>query len=205
VSFVLASGSPRRRELLTNLGFDFEVVPSTIDEDAFSGGRPEALTRRIARAKAEDVSARCPDAVVLAADTTVVLRGSVLNKPRDAAEAREMLTELRDRTHRVITAVCVVPLVKRSRVEHVVTTVRMRPYIDPEIEASIARGDPFDKAGAYAIQDPVFAPVGSYDGCYCNVVGLPLWIALRMVADADVAQPKSGFMPPNCDSCLTKT
>jgi MAF protein len=204
VRFVLASGSPRRRDLLTALGFDFEIVPSAVDEESFIGGRPDRLVRRIASAKAEDVASRQTDAVVLAADTIVVLRGDVLNKPRDAEEAREMLTRLRDRWHRVITAVCVKTPGKRMRVEHVVTRVRIRPYETRAIEASIARGEPFDKAGGYAIQDPDLAPVESYDGCYCNVMGLPLWTAIRMLAEAGPAPPRNGQMPAACDSCLIK-
>ena len=204
VKLVLASASPRRRELLAALGYEFEVVPSLVDEESFASARPDALGRRIARAKAEDVASRQPEAVVLAADTIVVLRGEVLNKPRDTDEARDMLDRLRHRWHRVITAVCVKPPARRARVEHVTTRVQMRPYAPLEIDASIARGDPFDKAGAYAIQDPFFAPVASYEGCYCNVVGLPLWTALRMLTQAGVVPVRDGSMPPACNACLTK-
>jgi MAF protein len=198
---VLASSSPRRRELLAELGFDFEIVPSAVDEESFSGGRPEALARRIARAKAEDIASREPGAVVLAADTIVVLRGAVLNKPHDADEARAMLRRLRNRTHRVITAVCVFAPRRRVRVAHVVTRVRTRAYDAQEVEASIARGDPFDKAGAYAIQDPLFAPVASYEGCHCTVVGLPLWTASRMLGDAGITPPQDGAVPVACETC----
>ena len=201
---ILASGSPRRRELLTGLRYDFEVIPSTVDEDSFYGGRPESLVRRIARAKALDVAARHPDAAVLAADTIVVLRGAVLNKPRDADEAREMLSRLRDRWHRVITAVCVAAGTRRVRMQHVVTRVRMRAYGDDEVEASIARGSPFDKAGAYAIQDTHFAPVHSYEGCYCNVVGLPLWTSIRMLKQAGIETPRNGRLPDACLACPMK-
>jgi nucleoside triphosphate pyrophosphatase len=203
VKLILASGSPRRRELLTNLGYDFEVIPSNVDEESFVGGRPESLVRRIARAKAEDVASRQTDAVVLAADTIVVLRGDVLNKPHDAEEAREMLTRLRDRWHRVITAVCVKAPGRRRRVEHLVTRVRIRPYETRFIEASIARGEPFDKAGGYAIQDPDLAPVESYEGCYCNVVGLPLWTSIRMLKQAGVETPGDGRMPNACAACIS--
>lgn len=198
---ILASASPRRRELLSQLGFDFDVAPSSVDEASFSRGRPEALARRIARAKALDVAAGYPDAAVLAADTIVVLRGDVLGKPRDAAEARRMLGRLRDRAHRVITAVCVAAPRSRVRVDHAVTRVVIRPYAAAEVEASIAHGDPFDKAGAYAIQDAVFAPVASYAGCYCNVVGLPLWTALRLLQDAGVTPSRGGVMPLACEAC----
>jgi MAF protein len=201
LKLVLASGSPRRRELLSNLGFDFEVVPSTVDEESFDAARPETLVRRLARAKAEDVASHRPDAAVLAADTIVVLRGDILNKPAGAAEARDMLARLRDRWHRVVTAVCLTAPGQRTRVRHVVTRVRMHSYDASEVEASIARGDPFDKAGAYAIQDPVFAPVTSHEGCYCNVVGLPLWTAARLLAEAGITPSRSGQMPAACGAC----
>ena len=204
MKLILASASPRRLELLSALGFEFEVAPSMIDEESFAGGRPEALVRRIARAKADDVASRRPEAVVLAADTIVVLRGDVLNKPRDAREARDMLGRLRDRWHRVITAVCVTSPRGRARVQHVLTRVHMRPYDPGEIEASIGRADPFDKAGAYAIQDPHLAPVASYEGCYCNVVGLPLWTSLGMLRVAGVTPEHDGTMPEACNACLIK-
>ena len=205
MKLVLASASPRRHALLAALGFDFDVVPSEVDEASFAGTRPDTLVRRIARAKAEDVASRLPEATVLAADTIVVLRGEVLNKPRDTDKARDMLDRLRDHSHRVITAVCLKPAARRARIEHVTTHVLMRPYGPQEIAASIARGDPFDKAGAYAIQDPLFAPVASYEGCYCNVVGLPLWTALRMLMQAGVVPVRDGSMPPACNACLTKS
>lgn len=210
MKLVLASASPRRRELLANLGFDFEVVPSSVDEESFNGGRPEALARRIARAKAEDVASRQPGAVVLAADTIVVLRGHVLGKPRDAAEVRAMLARLRHRWHRVITAVCASAPGHRTRIEHVVTRVRMRPYAADEVEASIARDDPFDKAGAYAIQDEAFHPVASYEavpagrqGCYCNVVGLPLRAVIRLLRQGgvDITEEQIAGLPPECAGC----
>ena len=176
-------------------------MPSSIDEASFSGGRPDALVRRIARAKAADVASRRPDAVVLAADTIVVLRGEVLGKPRDAAAARRMLALLRDRAHRVLTAVCLKAPGKRLRVEQAVTRVQLRPYEQEEVQAWIASGDAFDKAGAYAIQDSAFAPVQSYDGCYCNVMGLPLWTALAMLRQAGIAPVAGGDMPAACGAC----
>lgn len=150
------------------------------------------------------MASRHDDAVILAADTVVVLRGEVLNKPRNAEEARDMLTRLRDRWHRVITAVCVIAPGKRIRIEHVVTRVRIRSYETSAIEASIARGEPFDKAGGYAIQDPDLAPVAAYEGCHCNVVGLPLWVGTGMLAEAGIMPDESGTMPPACDTCLMK-
>jgi len=200
---ILASASPRRRELLACLGIPFEVTQPRIDEGAASG-RPERVARRLAVAKARAVAARQPGAAVLAADTVVAHRGTILGKPRDAAEAGAMLRRLRGRTHRVVTAVAVLPpRRRRALVEHTLTRVTMRRYTDEEIEASIARGDPFDKAGAYAIQDPRLAPVESYSGCYCNVVGLPLWTTVELLrrAGVDVTRIPEAAMPLQCGGC----
>jgi MAF protein len=166
--------------------------------------RPERLARALALAKAREVAAASPDAAVLAADTVVVQRGVFLAKPSGADDARAMLSRLRGRPHRVITAVCVVAPGHRLRVAHEVTRVVMRRYTPAEIEASIARGDPFDKAGAYAIQDPIFGPVASYQGCYCNVVGLPLWTALRLLRAAGLPPSRVARMPVACEACATK-
>jgi MAF protein len=200
VTLVLASTSPRRRELLAAACLEFEVVASGVDEAALTASRPVLLARRLARAKALDVAVRRPNDTVLAADTIVVHGGVVLGKPADGEEARRMLTRLRGRTHRVITAVAVVSPGERPRVEHVVTRVRMRRYGDDEVEASIARGDPFDKAGAYAIQDPVFRTVAEYAGCYCNVVGLPLRTALHLLRDG-MPGLEHGPLPAVCEAC----
>ena len=201
---VLASGSPRRRDLLTQAGLDFEVIPSTVDEDRITRARPVALARALARAKARDVAASHPDATVLAADTIVVHRGTVLGKPRDAADARAILGRLRGRRHRVITGVCLIAPGAPLRVTHVTSGVVMRPYGSQEVEAWIARGGPFDRAGAYAIQDADFQPVASFEGCYCNVVGLPLWVTLQLLAAAGIRPSRPAAMPGACDVCVTK-
>ncbi len=199
---VLASASPRRRWLLGHLGLTFEVVPPDGDEIARPGERPERTARRLAREKALSVARQRPEAIVIAADTVVAYRGRFLGKPQSEPEARAMLGLLRGRTHRVVTAVAVaVPGRGRLLVGHSVTMVRMRHYSEGEIAASIARGDPFDKAGAYAIQDPVFRPVASHHGCYCNVIGLPLWRLLGLLTEAGVPLPPAPVLPPECDSC----
>jgi septum formation protein len=200
---VLASASPRRRDLLGRLGLPFEVVVPDIDESALAG-RPERVARRLAAAKARAVSADRPDAIVLAADTVVAHRSDLLGKPRNASEAEATLKRLRGRVHRVVTAVAVMlPGRRRPLVEHAVTRVTMRRYSDTEIAASIARGDPFDKAGAYAIQDERLAPVAAYDGCYCNVVGLPLWTAARLLGRAglDITHISATDLLPQCGQC----
>jgi MAF protein len=207
---ILASASPRRRVLLARLGLPFEVVEPDIDESA-TAGRPERIARRLAAAKARAVAIRRPDATIIAADTIVAHRGALLGKPRDAAEAEATLKRLRSRTHRVITAVAVLPAGhRRPLIDHAVTSVTMRRYTDAEIAASIARGDPFDKAGAYAIQDERLAPVAAYEslpadrrGCYCDVVGLPLWTAVRLLGRAglDITHIRASDLLPHCAEC----
>lgn len=200
---ILASASPRRRELLARLGVPFTVAPADVDEDVGKPGmRPERVARALARRKAMAVAAQRPGAVVLAADTVVALRGRLLGKPADAAETWAMLRALRGRQHRVITGVALATG-RRVRVRHVVTTVHMRSYSDDEIAASIAAGTPFDKAGAYAIQDPEFRPVACYKGCYCNVVGLPLAPVIELLVGAGIQVPHTepADLQPACARC----
>lgn len=185
-SFILASKSPRRRQLLAALGLAFEIENADVDETPLPGEAPDVLVRRLCRAKAAAVAEQRPDSVVLAADTLVVLDGALLGKPADALEAVAMLTALRDRVHIVYTAVCVSydgKMVTRLSA----TRVRMRAYTDAEIERYVASGDPLDKAGAYGIQDPQFAPVASWDGCYSAVMGLPLGLASEMLQEAGIS------------------
>jgi MAF protein len=187
--------------LLTHLGVRFDVVAADVDETFIDGMRAAGQARRLARAKALAVARDRPDAVVLAADTIVVDRGERLAKPDDADEARVMLTKLRGRVHRVITGVALVePGRKAPRILHGLSKVRMRAYSDADIEDTIARGVPFDKAGGYGIQDPVLRPVEACEGCFCNVMGLPLWStaqALRAVG-CDVA---TEALPERCRTC----
>jgi septum formation protein len=201
--FVLASASPRRHELLNALGYDFEVTPADLDEDALTYGRDAiAIARRLARAKALHVAASRPDAAVLAADTVVSLRGALLGKPDDADHARRMLGALSGRAHRVVTGVAVVPPgARRPVVGHAVTLVHFRRLGDADIDAWIASGGPFDKAGAYGVQDAAFRPVARYEGCYCNVMGLPLGVAARLLDSAGV-RPQAKLWPlKQCDGC----
>lgn len=200
---ILASASPRRQELLARLGLPFEVVEPAVEEGSVTG-RPERIARRLAGDKARAVAGERSGATVLAADTVVAHRGALLGKPRDAAEAEAMLKRLRGRVHRVVTAVAVLPSGRRRPLmDHAVTRVTMRRYSDAEIAASIARGDPFDKAGAYAIQDGRLDPVYRYDGCYCNVVGLPLWLVVRLLgrAGVDITDIRLADVPPQCGEC----
>ena len=204
--FILASRSPRRRELLAHLGVPFRVVVPEVEEDAepASSGQPEGLAEALALAKAEAVARDEGEAVVIAADTIVVDGDTILGKPADGAAAAETLRRLRGKTHRVITGLAVVDAGSgRRAASHVVTAVRMRDYSDAEVAAYVARGEPLDKAGAYAIQDEQFHPVASYDGCYCNVVGLPLkaLVILLRRAGLDIRVDSLQDLPPQCAAC----
>ena len=203
MTLILASASPRRRDLLSLLRVPFEVRPVDITEQAGDGARAELVARRLAREKAEAARLRDQQAPILAADTVVVYAGEILGKPRDADEARDMLQRLRGRWHEVITAVSLLPGGRTAGlIRHSVTSVLVRYLSDDEIGASIDRGGPFDKAGAYAIQDPLLAPVESYEGCYCNVVGLPLWPVIEMLRKAGFAVPAAaGDLLPQCEGC----
>ena len=171
---VLASASPRRRELLKSIAPQFEVVPSEIEETLEDGPAPVAVAR-LALRKARAVAARVREAVVLAADTVVILDGAALGKPADAREARAMLRRLRGREHEVITGVAVLDSrTGREASTSVVSLVRMAAYSDATLEAYVATGAPLDKAGAYAIQDLGGALVERQAGSYTNVVGLPV-------------------------------
>jgi septum formation protein len=188
-SVVLASQSPRRRALLAALGVAFVVDAADVDESARPGELPPDLVMRLSREKALSVAARHPGATVLAADTIVVLDGAILGKPAGADEAQRMLQALRSQTHQVLTAVSVArddTLVARCSE----CDVTMRPYDDREIEAYVATGDPLDKAGAYAIQHPAFAPVASWTGCYTSIMGLPLGVAADLLACMGEAVPQ---------------
>ncbi len=185
--FVLASASPRRRDLLGAVGLAFRVAPADLDEEAIGAGLPaEAAALAVAAAKATAIAGRGP--VVLAADTIVVLDGRMIGKPASPDEARAMLVTLRDRTHRVVTGVAV----RAPGVAYAVarwSDVRMRRYRPDEIDSYVAAGGGMDKAGAYGIQDEPFRPVEQITGCWCNVMGLPLWTAVDLLARAGCHAP----------------
>ncbi len=177
---ILASASPRRRQLLACLGLDFGCEHADIDETPRPGESPIAHARRLALTKAGVVAARRPEAIVLAADTVVVREEQILGKPADADEARQMLRALRSRPHEVISAVAMAASGRTEAVEHI-SRVWMRAYTDAEIEAYIATGDPLDKAGAYAIQHPDFRPVARFEGCFASIMGLPLGLVADLL------------------------
>lgn len=218
----LASASPRRRELVAALGRRFIATVAPVDEAAltasYSGpahGLAEHLARRKAlAARAQLASTLAEPALVLAADTTVLLDGRVLGKPRDDADADAMLRALRGRTHTVITGVAVArvepqPTAVASDAAHVsqppvrslaiATRVHMRDYSDAEIAAYVASGDPLDKAGAYAVQHAGFHPVSTIEGCYLAVVGLPLCAVhalLATIRGRRPTRPHTGLAAP---------
>jgi septum formation protein len=172
---ILASASPRRRELLSQLGLPFRIIPADIDESVWPGEAPWAYVRRVAYAKAQHVARQHPAALVLGADSVVVLGQQILGKPRDEAQARDMLTQLSGRMHRVQTVLALVHAARHLVcLEGVSTVVRFRELSATEITGYIATGEPMDKAGAYAIQGIGRAFVASWDGCYTSAVGLPL-------------------------------
>lgn len=171
LKLILASASPRRRELLTNLNFPFEVVPADIDESFTSEDEPFDLVRRLSMTKAATVAQTYPDALVLAADTVVVYRDEILGKPKTAEENLEYITRLSGHTHEVFTGHALVLGDKRA--DRVVqTAVRFRKLSEGEIERYVATGEGMDKAGGYAIQGYGSALVREVRGCYFNVVGL---------------------------------
>jgi len=195
----LASISPRRRQILPLLGLPYTVGISPANEEAAQEhyrGPIEGLAQWLAEQKAL-AALTLPQAhshLVITADTTVLLDGEVLGKPRDKAHARELLLSLRNRWHHVLTGVCVARLVLGKPEIHSAsstTPVLMRPYSEEEIAAYIATGDPLDKAGAYGIQHPEFQPTQRINGCYLNVVGLPLCVLARLLAEFDVYPPSA--------------
>ena len=186
----LASGSPRRRELMTELGLDFMVKPSNAPEEPLKGEKAEDMVRRLSLDKAMVVAGNMTDGYVIGADSTVVLEGRSIGKPEDEDDARRMLRELRGTEHQVTTGLTVVDVATgRHLTDHMTAEIVMRDFTDEEMEASIFPGTPMDKAGAYAVQDTTFRPATLKGGCYTNVVGLPLCRMLEMLREL-------GYQPP---------
>lgn len=197
---VLASASPRRREILGRLGLPFSVRPVAVDESVLPGEDAEQAAWRLALAKAVAVAGR---GVVVAADTLVVDQGEALGKPEGAEEAFAMLRRLRAREHEVITGLAILdPDGRRGYISTTRTRVWMRPYADEEIAAYVAAGEPFDKAGAYAIQSTAFRPVARCEGCYLNVVGLPLCEVVKGLREIDYPLPSRAVLETACQECI---
>ncbi|MDY7225233.1 Maf family protein [Hyalangium rubrum] len=188
-SLVLASASPRRKDLLSQLGLRFIVSAADLDETPLEGEPADTYVLRLAQAKARAVAARFPAAWVLAADTTVALGPELLGKPKDGAEAREMLSRLSGRTHNVYTGVALVGRTEASTV--VRSGVTFRTLTPGEIDWYVGTGEPLDKAGAYAVQGRGGFLVASVEGSPTNVIGLPLGETLELLTRAGVPLPWS--------------
>ena len=187
---VLASASPRRSELLRNAGISFQVEPAHVPEVPLPQETPLAYAQRLAREKALVVFARHPNEVVLGADTVVVVDNHLLEKPANAEDAARMLRLLSGRLHQVITGVCVVaPGFERTEAE--ITEVSFSPLSDEEIAGYVRTGEPMDKAGAYGIQGIASRWVKGIEGCYFNVVGLPVHRVYRLLRAAEQATGKT--------------
>lgn len=194
---VLASGSPRRRQLLSLLGLPFVIKAAGVDEQPLDGESPIELVTRVSQAKARAVSDVRPDELVVAADTIVVLDGRVLGKPVDPADAVRMLQDLRGRAHLVYSGVSVWhPASDRLVYELAESQVWMRAYSDAEIERYVESGDPMDKAGAYGIQHAGFDPVARVEGCWLSVMGLPLCHLQRALEACGIPVPAD--VPGSC-------
>ncbi len=184
MKLILGSGSPRRAQILRDAGISFSVLSSAIDETVYPGETPQQLVQRLADAKADLVAARAiGPAILIAADTVVALDGQILGKPRSTDEARRMLELFSGRTHSVITGVSIARLPEMERRQFIETTlVYFAPLTRDDISRYLATEEPYDKAGAYAIQGHAGRYIPRIEGCYFNVVGLPLArlvIALR--------------------------
>jgi MAF protein len=207
---VLASSSPRRRELFSLLGLPFQAVDPQVDETSLEGEKPKSIALRLALAKAQEAAMSHPEAIIVAADTVVILGEKTLGKPRDGDEAIAILKALRGKKHRVISGVIVLDAATGVKTEEVAETqVWMRDYSREEIAQYIRRGEPFDKAGGYAIQDKKFRPVARVEGCYANVMGLPLCHLYRALKRVGVSPPVIpleaciGFTGYNCPLRIT--
>ncbi len=202
---VLASASPRRRQLFSLLSVPFIVAAADVDEEIEEGESPQEMVRRLSLAKARAVALSYPGDVIVAADTTVVLDGNMLGKPADETEAVAMLRRLRGRKHIVFSGVTVYhPTSEQVCTELAESGVWMRAYTDGAVARYAASGNPLDKAGAYAIQHQSFNPVERIEGCYASVMGLPLCHLARTLAQlgltlpVDVPQACQGFTGYRC-------
>ena len=175
IPFILASGSPRRKQLLNQIGLEFTVIPSDVDEDFTLDLPPEAFTEHWAREKAKSVAKIHPDSLIVGADTIVVLDGNILGKPKDKKDSFNMLQSLSGKTHEVITGVSFISL--EQELDHTFnerTFVSFNTLSDRDINSYIDIYNPLDKAGSYGIQDWFSVHIHRVEGCYYNVMGLPI-------------------------------
>jgi septum formation protein len=182
---ILASASPRRAEILRSAGIPFSILSSAVDETPIPGESPQEMVKRLAMAKGELVAARAVGpAIVIAADTTVTLENEILGKPRTSDDARRMLEKLSGRTHSVITGVALIRLPDVEKREFIETThVHFASLTPEDLSEYLASDEPFDKAGSYAIQGMAGRFIPRIEGCYFNVVGLPLARLYKEITD----------------------
>lgn len=181
-TLILASSSPRRKELLKECGLQFTIQVADANEDVVAGESAQQMVERLAELKARTIATRHADAWVIGADTTVMLDGEIFGKPVDGADAVRMISRLRGRVHYVWGGFCVMNQVRGiSHVESVRTSVEMQPLTKEEIESYVATGEPLDKAGAYAIQGIGAQLVNRVEGSYTNIVGLPISALLTVL------------------------
>jgi septum formation protein len=180
---VLASSSPRRAEILERAGWPHEIMVAGIDESVLPNEEPAVYVQRLARSKAEAVASRLSDGVVLGADTTVVVANQILGQPVDDADARRMLRLLNAKWHDVLTGVAVLRVGGETRVGYETTRVRFAQMSEKEIDWYIATGEPFGKAGAYAIQGKASLFIAEIEGDYFNIMGLPIRLVYELTTD----------------------
>ena len=188
-SLILASKSPRRRDLLNQAGLTFTVIPSTVDERAVAVASPEEHVRLLAEAKAGQVAQRFPESWVIGADTVVLIENTILGKPRTQSEARHMLEALSGKTHKVLTGYCICcKYAKRSFSRTVETKVLFKPLTDRELDWYVSTREPFDKAGGYAAQGLGTFLIQRVEGSYTSVVGLPMCEVVDYLVKQGVVQ-----------------
>ena len=204
---VLASTSPRRYDLLSNLDVSFDVAAPAVFEEMHANETPQEMVQRLALSKARSGAVNLAAGLVIGADSVVVLEARALGKPSDSSEAWEMLRALRGKVHEVITGLAVINVESgQSYVTTHSTYLTMRDYSDEEIRAYVDSGEPLDKAGAYAVQDPGFSPAFRVDGCYTNVMGLPLCTLLEVLESPGFAVTHGPGIrvPEGCSECPIK-
>ena len=201
-NLVLASNSPRRKQLLALGNWNFTTIVSDVDESQLAGERPTEYVLRLAKAKAQAVAGKVDsESIIIGSDTSVIFNETIFGKPVDEADAEHMLQQLRGQTHQVFTGVAFYRVSDgKILTELCITDVPMRAYSNEEIAAYIQTGDPMDKAGAYAIQHPKFQPVAAMHGCFAGVMGLPMCHVVRALRQLDIQPPAD--VPSACQNLL---
>ena len=201
MTLILASASPRRKELMASLGLEFQVMAADVPEDQIPGEMAQDMVMRLSLDKTSALVERLKDGLIIGADSTVVLDGEALGKPVDADDAWRMLRRLSGTQHQVMTGLSVVNAATGDRqTDWMASDIKLRTLSESEIDASIRSGVPFDKAGAYAVQDQELRPAEWWKGCYSNIVGLPLCRLLEMLRALGYStpDPKTLHAPAGC-------